>query len=428
MLKKHLSILFLLVMTAGVYAQSIPSGTARYEALGYNPFIMDASIDINRNPAWSGMYRNYGFGDIGRAGTGGELTSDDFVLGDQWAGVNFGIGKQMTLGVVLNKVESMWSSFNDPSASHTPNSVGVSAPIVPLKILYSYSTKKLNLGIAPYFAMWSKDNTFTSSGSVQESKNTSSTLGGTIGGITQMKNGWVELAVDFKLNKFKRDSTLSNPSSSEVVENEGGMQLGAYVRGWFMVSKPSKINFVPYVSFSMFNWNPKVTTSPTATTSGQTDIKYFTLNGGVGLNMPVLDDGMLAGGLSVGISSYKNTANDTTKQDIKISDFTFPQFNVGLEWKFTDWFTGRMGYSRSVTNDDQTYTGTGSTVNTQEYKQTLASSPDQTITLGTGFHFNRFSIEGTIGEKFFQRAPWIVSGHATDMFGILSASYNFNKK
>jgi hypothetical protein len=422
MLKKHFTILLLLViMTAGTFAQSIPSGTARFEALGYNPFIMDAAIDINRNPAWGSMYRNYAFGDLGRA-TG---EGSDFFLDDQYVGVNFGLGKMTTLGLVLNKDESAWGLFNDPFSSQRPDTL--TAPIVPLKLLFTYATKKLSLGIAPYYASFSRNNNFATSENVNEVDWSSSSLGGTIGAISTMKTGWVELAVDFKLNKFKRESTNSNPASSEIIESEGGMQLGAFVRGWLLVNKPHKVNLVPYVNFAMYSWNPKVTTSPTATTTGQTDLKYFTLNGGVGMNMPILDDGLLAGGVSTGLSSYERTANDTTLQDVKIDVFTLPQFNIGLEWSFADWFTARMGYSRSVMNVDETYTGTGVVVNTQEYKKTVASNPDQTINIGAGFHFDRFSIDGTIGEKFFQRGPWVLSGRSTDLFGVLSASYNFNK-
>ncbi|MGA2668804.1 MAG: hypothetical protein ABSF32_07785 [Ignavibacteria bacterium] len=430
MLKKHLTVLLLLVMAIGAYSQSIPSGTARYEALGYNPFIMDAATDINRNPAWTGMYRNYTFGDIGRATGNGS----DFYLDNQYGGINFGISKTVTLGMVLNKDESLWSSFNDPYASYTPGGVGVSAPIVPFKGLFSYSTKTMNLGIAPYFAMWSNDNiqTLAASGetpaTTNEQKRSSYTLGGSIGVVTKVKSGWIEGAVDIKLDKFKFDSTMTNPSFTETIESQGGMELGAFVRGWFMVSKPNKINLVPYVNFKYFSWNPNVSITA-VTPPGQTDISWMIINGGIGVNMPVLDNGMLAGGLSSGITTYKSTPNDTSKQEVKFSRLLLPQFNFGLEWTFTDWLTARGGYSRSIIREKVTYTGTGTGNNSDIYElnNQYASDADQTITLGLGFHFNRFSLEGTMGEKFFQRGPWVLRGHATDMFGLLSASYNFNK-
>jgi hypothetical protein len=61
MLKKHLAVMLLFVMAAGVFSQSIPSGTGRYEALGNTPFILDAATDIFNNPSWNTQYRNYSF-------------------------------------------------------------------------------------------------------------------------------------------------------------------------------------------------------------------------------------------------------------------------------------------------------------------------------------------------------------------------------
>jgi hypothetical protein len=312
-----------------------------------------------------------------------------------------------------------------PNAS----SVGVTAPIVPLKVLLSWSSKKLNVGLAPYYAMWSSDVTSTPTGTgadVTEVKKSSSTFGATLGVIAHMKgNDWVEGNMNFKLDKFKSDSTHSNPVSSVTVDNTGGMELGAMVRGWFTVSKPNKINLVPYVSFSMFSWTPEIVSSPTAYTAPLTDANYLSLMGGIGINMPVLDDGMLAAGISTGISNAKYTHNDTTNYIFKINSFILPQVNIGLEWYFTDWLIGRVGYSRSVTNTK--YEASQTTID-QTSSSLNASNPDQTITLGTGWSFGRFSLDGLIGEKWFQAGPYLVSGNATDLYGVLSVSYNFNKK
>jgi hypothetical protein len=416
MLKKHFTILLLLViMTFGAFAQSIPSGTARYEALGYNPFIMDAATDINNNPAWGGMYRNYSFGDLGRA-TG---SGSDFYLDDQYIGVNFGLSKTINAGLILNKNKGMIFSglFN---AEGRYNSLGISNPIVPVEVLLGYSSanKKLHIGLAPYYAGWSKDSTV---GGVLTERS-ASTLGATLGVVSIMKNGWVEGAVNFRMNSFKFADT------SATYKNDGGMELGVDLRAFLMVNKTNKINFVPYASFNMVSWQPNY--SPADPTGH--DYKWQGFAFGVGMNMPVLDDGLLAGGLSFALNSYEDVATATDPAGLtynyKVTTMNLPQFNFGLEWGFADWFTGRAGYSRAVINQKTTFTSTsGGTTTTSELKEMLASNPDQTITLGAGFHFNRFSLEGTIGEKFFQRGPYILSGRSTDMFGVLSASYNFNK-
>ena len=430
MLKKLLSILFVMVMVGGLYSQSIPSGTGRIEALGYNPFILDAATDINRNPAWSGSFRNYIFGDLGRA-TG---SGTDFYLDNQYAGINFAIGKQMTLGAVFNKDESFWGLFNDTNSSITPNGLSISAPVVPLKILFSYSSKTMTVGVAPYFAMWSKDDYGSSGSTVNEWKNSSLTFGGTLGILYKLKGpNWFEVAADVKLNKFKQDYTATNPTSETIQESQGGLQLSAFARGWFMVHKASKINFVPYVEFSMFNWNPNLTTSPTPTNMTQQKFKHFSLNGGIGVNLPVLDDGLLAGGLSVGTSSYdgkpvyKSNGETVDTLEVKSTAFIFPQFNIGLEWTFTDWLTARLGYMRSVASRKNDNLNAGSIAFENYSTFTELSSPDQIITTGLGFQFDRFSFDGTVGEKFYQRSPYIISGNQTDLFGVISVSYNFNK-
>jgi hypothetical protein len=47
--------------------------------------------------------------------------------------------------------------------------------------------------------------------------------------------------------------------------------------------------------------------------------------------------------------------------------------------------------------------------------------------MGLGFHFGRFSIDGTIGERLIKNGIYVVNGNTSDLFGIISASYNFKK-
>ncbi|MGH2574636.1 MAG: hypothetical protein ACRDFC_02940 [Ignavibacteria bacterium] len=428
MLKKHLSILFLLVMAVGAYAQSIPSGTARFEALGFNPFIMDAATDINRNPAWGGVYRHYSFGDIGRIAEDQD-DKDYYRLPDQYAGVNFGVSKQWNAGLVLNRQEGqVFGGFGGSFRTYY-TSLGIQAPIVPLEVLIGYTNNKktLSIGLAPYYSRWSQDSTTTGPGDDITSDRSSMILGGTIGVVGKMKSGWWEASVDARLNKYKFERTTqpdSGTGTSVTDESKGGFEINANLRGFFLVNKPAKVNLVPYVSFGIFNWEPDRT--PVTTTD---EYKELIIRGGVGVNMPILGDGMLAGGLSVGYSSVEFTSSDTTGSfSGKITDFVLPQFNIGGEWKFNDWITGRFGYARAVTNRKTEVTSTsGSVSSTGELNQTLASDPNQTITLGLGWHFDRFSLDGLIGERFFQGGPYIFGGKRNDLYGVLSASYNFNK-
>ncbi|MCX6156368.1 MAG: hypothetical protein NTY74_00115 [Ignavibacteriae bacterium] len=413
---KLLSVVLFAVMllTSVSYGQSISSGTARYEALGYNPFIKDASIDINRNPAWTTVYRNYTFGDIGRNAVG----TDQYQLTDQFGAVNFGVSKDVALGLVLNKYEDNWTDF--PAAIDTV--LGIKRPVVPLKITLGWQmSPKFALGFAPYYAAWSSEQQFTAVTDI--TKLSSSSLGATVGLLSKLENGWIEGAVDAKFNSYKSDVTVG--TTNTVQNNQGGMNLSFFTRGFFLINKSMGLNLVPYLAFSTSSWNPIAV----PTSLGYPDNQFSTMNlgGGIGVNMPVFDNGLLAGGLSFGYSSLSDKSALSSGRNITNTAFVLPAFNLGLEWPFTDWMTGRVGYSRavaSVKNNVETTIGTAVTTYT---KGTAVSSPDQTITTGLGFHFNRFSIDGTVGEKLFKDGFYIVTGKINELFGMLSASYNFGK-
>lgn len=399
-----LFILSLMLISTVSFGQSIPSGTARYEALGYNPFIKDAAIDINRNPAWATKYKNYAFGDIGKD------VVNDFQLKEQYAGINFYMLKNMSIGLVLNKFED---SFADTTFLGEANSKGVERPVVPLKLLYGWEVSpKVALGIAPYYSAWSKE-----SGDSNYSKWNSRVLGGTAGILLNTNVGWIEASADVKTHKYKKDETIGN--NNTINENFGGMSLNGYARAFFTASKSMNINIVPYVQFGMFNWEPRTTPAPA---NDDVSFSNMKLTAGCGVNMPIFDDAMFAGGVSFDYISNKkehpsvNVTNTTSR-------FILPRFNIGIEWPFLNWLTGRMGYSRSVmSHKDETQS-----VKTTYTTVTEVSDAKQTITLGIGLHFNRFSLDLTVADKFLHEGIYFINGQSSAIFGALSASYNFAK-
>lgn len=415
-ISKLLAILFVtIVMLSNVsFGQNaIPSGTARFEALGYNPFLVDAAIGINTNPAWASQYRNYTFGDIGRN------VMNDFELDNQFVAVNFGVSKEITLGMVLNKREDGFNNFiGDP----TYDSAGISQPIVPFKLLFSWSNKDLSLGFAPYYTSWSDDwKNSPTSGTTTEAKKSAYSLGATAGILAMLNNkaGWIEGAVDFKMNKFKLENT---GTVNQTVENEGGMQFAIGTRGFFILDKKTNFAIVPYLGFGMYSWNPK----NTLLTTLLPQYSQMQFNGGVGINTKVLDDGLLIGGLSFGYQSYKTEQlSGVAGNTYTDSYFILPKFNLGLEWTLTDWMQGRLGYSREVSSRSQK---SESATLTQEYSNLIASNPVQTVTMGLGLQFARFSLDGTIGERLLKEGPYVITGkNNSDLFGVISASYNFNR-
>ncbi len=386
-----LSILFVMLMLTGVsFSQdAISSGTARYEALGYNPFLWDASIDINRNPAWAGYYHDYAFGDIGRDAV------NLFELTEQFGAVNFGVSKEISLGMVLNKREDKWNDF----IGFAPD---IAEPIVPFKLLFAYSTKEFSIGVAPYIAMWSLDSTLNN----VKQEWSSMAIGGQVGTVVKFDRNLFEASVGVKSNSYKYETT------NYTDKTDGGLQIDAFARGLFYFERNSKIGFVPYAEFNTFSWTPN------ANNVAGNDIKEMNIAVGAGINMPVLDDGRMMGGVSFGYYTWETT------NVVEVTRLNFPKFNLGLEWSFTDWLIGRLGYSRSVISEKVTVKAV--TPNA-EWNIKYPSDPRQTITMGFGLNFGRFAIDGTIGERLLKDGPYVLTGNSNDLFGVISASYNFRK-
>lgn len=413
MLKKHLAVMLMFILAAGVFSQSIPSGSGRYNALGNSPFILDAHIDMLNNPAWNSYYKDYAFADLSPY-SGGEFTGH--------AGVNFAVGKKWSLGFIVNNRQDNWENFNNPAglgydSTLWPRNVGVSSPIVPFMGLIGYqASKNFYISLAPYVAMWSGKQTFSDTNSTDVDAS-SSVFGANLGFMYLIKKGWVEGNVKFRLNKYK--STLTGPGFTSTVENDGGMGISADFRAWIYPKTNSKIAVVPVIGFNTFSFQPKMTGSATAT---GLNYSWMNFGGAVGLNWPVMDDIQIAGGVGANYSTFKG---DSTNVEFKFNSFVAPNYYLAMETRIADWLTGRMGFYRAVNN----YSNKGTFgTSTAEFTGTSASGDGSTFSMGAGFHFGRFSIDATVSEAWFKHGiNFISGGDGNDLFGVVSASYNFAK-
>jgi hypothetical protein len=417
MLKKHLAVMLLFVVAAGVFSQSIPSGTGRYEALGNSPFILDAATDINNNPAWSNYYRDYSFGDIGR-NTDGEGSA--FELSDQYAGVSFGVTKKLALGVIVNKTNDGWSTFGGNATN-----LGINSPIVPTTVLIGYSlNKNFHLGLAPYVAMW-KRNYESSDTNSADTNRSSRSLGANLGVMYNMKKGWIEGVIHFRMNKYESETITS--STTTTADNDGGLEIGVALRGWF--NTKSKTAVVPVLGFMMYGFTPK-TVSGSTTTLGP-EYTFMNISGGVGLNIPITDDIQIAGGVVAEYNTFKasftgDSLNPTT--EFKRNDLVAPRFHMAGETRIADWLTARFGFNRAITmRSDESSSTLGGSTTTTNVDELLPSNSVQTVSLGAGFHFGRFSIDATVSERWLKQGINFVSGTSNELFGVVSASYNFAK-
>ncbi|MEO8665279.1 MAG: hypothetical protein ABI462_07270 [Ignavibacteria bacterium] len=433
---KKINLLFL-VLTLALFCSSlsysqpnvstsIPSGQARFEALGYNPFLIDAATDLNRNPAWGGVYKNYAFGEIGAYSTFNDNKDSTYVLRDQYAGVNFRLGSQWAAGLIVNKNEGEIFSGDIRT---TYRGLGISDPIVPIKLLAAYTSKNMSFGLAPYFARWSGVFLDSGDGGLGVSlDNSSSVFGATLGLVaTQSGNSWTEGAITIRKNSY--ESVRKDTSAPTVTfDNDGGLEFNVFGRGYYKMGGGS-VKLVPYVSFASFNWDP--VRSPVLIGASTNEYSKWSILAGIGINMPVAGDGLIVGGISGGYLSDKLTTtagSSGSTTESKVNSLILPQFNVGLEWNLTSWLMGRVGFARAIIDRKFEATTTGTSSGTFEFSELVASNPDQTITLGVGWQVDRFSLDGLMGERFFQTGPNILSGKENDLFGRLSMSYNFRTK
>lgn len=408
MLKHFLAVMLLFVMGVSTFSQSIPSGTGRYTALGSAPFILDASTDIFNNPAWNNYYQNYAFADLNQFGE-----SNDF---NGHAGVTFKVGKQWNLGMIINRRQDMFYVMSGNARN---------APIVPFMGLIGYTaSKNFHISLAPYVSMGSYERVNTDSVAGFTTKNTSRSLGANLGFIYMIKKGWVEGNLKFRMNGYKNDSTATGFSSLD--ENDGGMEFGAMFRGWIYPSKGSKIAIVPVLGFTSMSFTPKNTTtiSGTSTSSTGTEFSFMSVNGAVGLNWPVMDDIQIAGGVGVSYSTAKyTTSTANSSNEDKFTRFVAPSFHMAVESRIADWLTGRLGFTKSISSNQDDLGNSTNTLN-----EIVGNSDASTINLGAGFHFGRLSIDATISERWFKHGVNFLSGGDNeDMFGVISASYNFAK-
>jgi hypothetical protein len=93
--------MIILFIFSSIFAQNLKSdsnfgGFARIKALGDSPFVIDQT-DVLSNPAWSNIYGNILFGDIG------STIANDFEAGGigQYIAINFNVAESFTVGAAL---------------------------------------------------------------------------------------------------------------------------------------------------------------------------------------------------------------------------------------------------------------------------------------------------------------------------------------
>lgn len=410
-MKKLFSILLTLVFVLSVvtFAQEGEKkdirygGYARLYSMGSNPFVVDPD-NIKFNPAYTSTYSNFVWGDIG-ADNG---YADEGV--GQFFGVNYGVSKELTLGLLLTRNDFGSSStiggLDRGGLVGIVNNIVYSNAVVSLnnnlELLGSYKSGNYTFGLGVAYASSSKEFTPDSGNA------------GTTGSASQFG---VNLGLMGKVSPtFEFDFAVSMvlPSSSYESQNlnvdASNMYLGANARGILELSK--KFSLVPTVDFYMGSGSVDIDTASNDLPS----IMGF----GVGLGLQYkVENLLLVGGPSFFYDSETESSTPTSPE-ITNSSLTFPAWNFGAEWTFTDWLTGRLGYVARTFSSTSESAASLNTVN----KNSETGYNNGDFRLGVGLRFGGFNLDATVNDDVLRHGFNLIGG-GVRTFAYLSASYAF---
>lgn len=407
-------VLVVAFMATAVNAQSglVPKeksgGYARVQAMGgeggSNPFFVDP-INMTINPAFAKYYGNFLWGDIG-ASTAAVNDGDG-----QFAGFNFQLDNKLTLGAILSRNDYKGMGISSVTGTNalvgilnglpgtTRNAVNLDNNF---QILGAYALSDATvLGLGVSYASTQNDRT-PASGTAD--KSSASQLGLNLGLIQHFsKDNGLDLNFAFVSHGAKNEAAKTNKVSASTI-NVGARYFHNIGKGF---------SFVPVASFT--------TMSGTVDVAGvSTDMDSYSLLGvGAGLNYTA-GDLFLAGGVSFATESW-TTKSTPANPELTRNHLWFPVWNLGAEFKVTDWMKARLGYVASTIKDKQELAASATTKN----EVVTTNFGRQGVTLGLGFKFGNFNLDATVNDEVLRQGLRNIGTGAVNTFGHISASYAF---
>jgi hypothetical protein len=235
-------------------------------------------------------------------------------------------------------------------------------------------------------------------------KTSASQLGLNLGLIQHFsKDNGLDFSFAFVYGSAKNEAANTNKVSAS--------NIGVGVRYFHNIGKG--FSLVPVASFNTMSGTVDV-----AGTSNDLD-SYTNFSVGAGINYTA-GDLLLAGGVSFATESWTTKATSTTPE-LTRNHMWFPVWNLGGEFKVTEWMKARLGY-KVATNKDKMETAASSTTK----NETVATMFDRTgVTLGLGFKFGNFNLDATVNDEVLRQGFKNLSAGAVNTFGHISASYAF---
>lgn len=414
-MKRFVSLVVSVIILAGsTFSQSViapkekSGGFARVYAMGgengMNYFMIDP-IAMRYNPAFSKYYSNFLWGNIG-ASTAAVNDGDG-----QIAGFNFNLDNKLTLGAILTRNDYTNSGISDVSFANTLvgtlNGIpSTSRPAVLLdnnfEVLASYSLSESTvLGAAVAYASTNNDFTPASGTAV---KSDASQFGFGLGIVQHFsKDQALEASFDMKFGSAKHEGVSTNKVS--------GNTIGMSARYFHNIGKG--FTFVPIVSY--YTESSKLEAGSTTSDLPTYGLFHF----GTGINYTT-GDLFLAGGVSFLYETVTNKATSAAPE-LSNSSVMFPVWNLGAEFKLTEWLKARAGYQVGTGKDNiQTAAST-----TTKDETTLTWNDRTGVTLGLGFKFGNFNLDATVNDQVLLEGFKNLSTGAVNTFGFISASYAF---
>lgn len=379
-------------------------GYARLYSLGSNPYVVDPD-NIKLNPAYSSEYSNFLWGDIGSNNGNPEDGNGQF------AGANFRLGDGITLGMLLTRNDFMSSSIGRLDPDNLVNSINSfyeGNVIVPLnnnlELLGAYKFGKYVVGLGISYA--SSNQEFTpATGNANEG--TASQFGVNLGLLGKVAPGF-----NFDLGfSLLLPSASYNPGAdgAQTVEASNTF-ISANARAFVALS--NKFALVPTVNFY--------------TGSGSFDVDATSndlpsvFGVGVGVGLQYKSGSLLIAGGPAFFYDSETESSTAITPELESSSLTFPAWNLGAEWGFTEWLYGRLGYvARTFSSKFESPAGTAEV---NEFTQTGFGEGD--VRLGVGLRFGGFNLDATVNDDVLRQGFNLVGG-GVSTFAYLSASYAF---
>ena len=420
--------------------------------IALNPFIYEDPTLMLLNPAYQQMYKNYAWMNIAGGAVSSFNSAADNGYGKQFAGANFSIGKDFTIGAVLsfdpsfaNLMVGQLATFINPLR---PGGAQVGLhPVDVFELTGTYELGSLTMGAGILYGR-AKNDTKNANAPVPPASSatelSASVLGLRLGVIVDMGGGSAfDVSGAFRLDKAT--DNVDGTNAAGAAANPGDYSASGteiQLEGRLKLKMSNKVNFIPYAAFGTFSGEPKQDAPLTGVPAfnGSTKISAMLLSVGAGMEYRITNF-YFAGGLSFRTSHLKTETTPASPPVIGTTTVTnsateLPVLNMGIEWNLLDWLTGRMGYYRtfqSVGTKTERPAG-GSTTETDTWlgnSNVLLGSyngPDNSlITLGLGLRFGNFALDGTVSEEAIRRGLGLIGAQDNiNTFGYVTASYCFD--